>query len=37
MISYTDATSFAVMESAGCDAVLSFGRDFVIAGFRLWE
>lgn len=36
IISYTDATSFAVMELTPCDAVLSFDHDFVVAGFRVW-
>jgi predicted nucleic acid-binding protein len=35
-ITYTDAVSFAVMESLGCREVLTFDNDFVIAGFRRW-
>ena len=36
-ISYTDAVSFAVMETARCTIALSFDKDFVPAGFRLWQ
>ncbi len=36
-ISYTDATSFAVIETTGCDAVFGFDHDFEIAGFTLWR
>lgn len=36
-ISYTDAVSFAVMETARCTAAISFDSDFAIAGFRLWQ
>jgi predicted nucleic acid-binding protein len=36
-ITYTDAVSFAVMESAGCAAAMSYDHDFVVAGFRLWQ
>lgn len=32
-ITYTDAISFAVIERAGCASVLTFDRDFDIAGF----
>ena len=32
-VTYTDAVSFAVMESLGCAAVISFDNDFVVAGF----
>jgi len=35
-ITYTDAVSFAVMESEPCAAVLGFDRDFALAGFRFW-
>ena len=35
-ITYTDAMSFAVIESAPCVGVLGFDRDFAIAGFRFW-
>jgi predicted nucleic acid-binding protein len=37
VITYTDATSFAVMEASRCTAVISFDHDFVTAGFRLWQ
>lgn len=33
-VTYTDAVSFALMESLGCGEALSFDRDFEIAGFR---
>jgi uncharacterized protein len=36
-VTYTDAVSFAVMESAGCGQVLSFDQDFVAAGFAFWR
>ncbi len=36
-ISYTDAISFAVMQATGCNAVMTFDHDFVVAGFRLWQ
>lgn len=36
-VTYTDAVSFAVMEASGCDAVLGFDADFVVAGFTLWR
>ena len=37
VLSYTDAVSFAVMEATRCTAAMSFDRDFVTAGFRLWQ
>jgi predicted nucleic acid-binding protein len=37
VITYTDAVSFAVMESARCTAAMSFDHDFEVAGFRLWR
>lgn len=37
VITYTDAVSFAVMETTHCTAAMSFDRDFVTAGFRLWQ
>lgn len=37
VITYTDAVSFAVMETERCTAAMSFDRDFEIAGFRLWQ
>jgi uncharacterized protein len=36
-ITYTDAVSFAVMESERLRAVLTFDQDFVIAGFSTWR
>jgi predicted nucleic acid-binding protein len=36
VISYTNATSFAVMKAKRCQHALSFDHDFVIAGFTLW-
>jgi predicted nucleic acid-binding protein len=35
-ISYTDAVSFAVMDTARCGGVMSFDHDFLLAGFSLW-
>lgn len=35
-VTYTDATSFAVMQSQGCLRALSFDRHFISAGFELW-
>lgn len=35
-LSYTDAVSFAVMEARRCRGVLTFDRDFAVAGFRRW-
>jgi predicted nucleic acid-binding protein len=35
-ISYTDASSFAVMEAAKCRVAMTFDRDFWIAGFEVW-
>jgi predicted nucleic acid-binding protein len=37
IITYTDAVSFAVATATRCEAVIGFDRDFVIAGFRLWN
>jgi predicted nucleic acid-binding protein len=37
VITYTDAVSFAVMETARCTAAMSFDHDFEIAGFHLWR
>ena len=37
VISYTDAVSFAVMESRRCTTAISLDHDFVLAGFRLWQ
>jgi predicted nucleic acid-binding protein len=36
-ITYTDATSFAVMAAEHCPVAMSFDRDFWIAGFELWQ
>lgn len=35
VITYTDATSFAVMEAERCAQVATFDRDFTIAGFEI--
>jgi uncharacterized protein len=37
VITYTDATSFAVMQLENCRAALTFDRDFLIAGFQIWR
>jgi uncharacterized protein len=37
VITYTDAVSFAVMETARCTSAMSFDHDFEVAGFRLWR
>ena len=37
VITYTDAASFALMTARRCKVALSFDRDFVLAGFSLWE
>jgi predicted nucleic acid-binding protein len=34
---YTDAVSFAVMETISCRHVLGFDEDFLAAGFSLWR
>ena len=34
VVSYTDAVSFAVVESERCSAVMTFDQDFTVAGFR---
>jgi uncharacterized protein len=34
---YTDATSFAVMERRSCRQVIGFDRHFEIAGFSRWQ
>lgn len=36
-ITYTDAVSFAIMESRSCRTALAFDRDFMLAGFALWS
>jgi predicted nucleic acid-binding protein len=35
VITYADATSFAIMDAERCAAALSFDHDFVIAGFQV--
>jgi predicted nucleic acid-binding protein len=35
IITYTDATSFAIMTAEHCSAALSFDRDFIVAGFEV--
>jgi predicted nucleic acid-binding protein len=37
VITYADATSFAVMQAERCSAAISFDSDFVIAGFDVWR
>jgi uncharacterized protein len=37
VITLTDATSFAIMESIRCRVALTFDRDFWIAGFQRYE
>jgi predicted nucleic acid-binding protein len=37
VISYTDASSFAMMRAQRCECALSFDQDFVIAGFSRWQ
>lgn len=37
VISYTDASSFALMKARRCKVAISFDHDFVFAGFSLWE
>lgn len=36
-VTYTDAVSFAVMETHRCGHVLGFDQDFAAAGFTLWK
>lgn len=36
VITYADAFSFALMQSTRCEVAISFDRDFVVAGFRVW-
>ena len=36
-VTYTDAVSFAVMDSARCTHVLGFDGDFAAAGFTVWS
>ena len=35
VISYTDATSFAIMQGLRCTMAVSFDHDFILAGFQL--
>jgi predicted nucleic acid-binding protein len=37
VLSYTDATSFAVMKSERIETALTFDRHFTVAGFRAWS
>jgi predicted nucleic acid-binding protein len=37
VITYTDAVSFAIVVATRCEAVIGFDRDFLVAGFRLWN
>ena len=37
VITYTDATSFAIMDAERCSAAISFDRDFVVAGFQVLQ
>lgn len=37
VISYTDASSFALMKAHKCDQVLTFDHDFVLAGYTRWQ
>jgi len=36
-ITYADAVSFAVMSALRCRTVLTFDRDFLVAGFTPWQ
>ncbi len=36
-ITYTDASSFAVMTALRCRTVMTFDNDFVVAGFTPWR
>lgn len=36
-LTYTDAVSFSLMEAARIKTVLTFDRDFRIAGFEVWS
>ena len=36
-VTYTDAASFTVMQRGGLSDALSFDRDFLAAGFGLWD
>ncbi len=36
-ITYTDAISFAAMQSADCTSALTFDHDFTVAGFTPWQ
>lgn len=37
VLSYTDATSFAVMRARRLETAITFDRHFAIAGFRAWS
>jgi predicted nucleic acid-binding protein len=36
-VTYTDAMSFAVMESLSCTDAFTFDHDFAVAGFARWS
>jgi uncharacterized protein len=36
-ITYTDATSFAIMDAERCRVAMTFDRDFWLAGFERWQ
>ncbi len=36
-VTYTDAVSFAIMESVKCSTVIGFDGHFALAGIQLWE
>lgn len=37
VLSYTDATSFALMKAHGCSHAVSFDHHFAVAGFTRWQ
>jgi predicted nucleic acid-binding protein len=37
IVTYTDAVGFAIAVATRCNAVIGFDRDFLVAGFRLWN
>lgn len=37
VITYADAISFAVMESARCRTAMTFDHNFAVAGFSIWR
>lgn len=36
-VTYTDATSFVLMEDLKCRHAIGFDQDFTVAGFELWR